>query len=77
MGSGLTVKIDPVVGPRESLRKLRQAGNRIYIAHHVTVVVTDRQVVRGKKIDGRYPAHASKLSILPANNEAHPERISC
>jgi hypothetical protein len=23
------------------------------------------------------PAHASKLSILPANNEAHPERISC
>ena len=29
-------------------------------------------VERWDQIDGRYPAHASKLSILPANNEAHP-----
>jgi hypothetical protein len=39
---------------------------------HVTALL---KFVSTFKIDGRYPAHASKLSILPANNEAHPERI--
>jgi len=49
----------PVVGPLEGLR---QAGNRIYIAHHVTVVVTDRQVVRGKNWVAR-----TASAVVPEN----------
>ena len=55
-----------------ALKKRARGLRAVVTVHHL---VQRRYVVDAdgkKQIDGSYAAHASKLPILPANNEAHP-----